>query len=713
MGLPEASRPKDEVRELPALTALREHLTTVGTAKAEWERTLDAIPDLIFILDRHHRIRRANRAAAERLALPFKELLGRPCYEVMHGLSQPHAWCPHVLTLQDGSGHQAEVREDKAGGWFLVTTTPLLGPGGRLEGSVHVARDITERKAAENALRESEALFRAVFENAAVGIALADGKGRWVGFNRRFEEIIGYRQEELVQNRITDVTHPEDRLKTSESIREIREGRKDSYRLEKRYIRKDGTVVWVDAAVAAIRDPQGRLETLVGAIVDISERKDSEEALKRRLRVEKQLSAICARFVSATDTAAAIRAALKDLGLITEADCAVLALFGGDDQRLERAYGWREDAWTDGAEGLEFLMARPWKERLDRGEAVFLKDLSPVAAADPLAAERLRSLAVRSLLALPLRTGGRATGVIALRNPQSQGLWNGEEQRLLAVQADVIAGALERERTAQEKQLLAEQFRQAQKMEALGRMAGGIAHDFNNVLTVINGYADLCLAQAEENAPLRAAIQEIRRAGQRAAILTRQLLAFSRRQPLDPKIVDLNEVLGGLQGLLNHVMGEGTQVLVLPSPSPARVKIDRPLWEQAILNLAINARDAMPSGGTFSLEISETCVSFGAESVQPDLPPGPYVVLSVRDTGTGMSPEVCKRIFEPFFTTKESGRGTGLGLAMVFGTVRQSGGQIRVQSAPGKGTTFTILLPRAEEKPRIEPPDPDRAGGRS
>jgi len=697
MGLPQESRPKDEVHELPALTALRKHLFTVRIAKAEWERTFDAIPDLIFILDRHHRIRRANRAAAERLRLPLKELVGRPCYEVVHGLSQPPAWCPHVLTLRDGSGHQAEFREDKANGWFLVTTTPFLGPGGRIEGSVHVARDITERKETEDALRASEALFRAVFENAAVGIALADGQGRWIRFNARFEEIVGHRQEELFQNRITDVTHPEDRLKTIQSIREAREGGKDSYRLEKRYIRKDGSVVWVDASVAAIRDPQGRVETLVGAIVDITERKNAEEALKRRLRIEKQLSTICARFVSVNDTAAATRAALKDLCLLAEADCAALALFGEDAQRLEWAYGWGEGAWTHGAEGLEFLMACPWKERLDRGEAVCLKDLSPVAAAVPLAAERLRSLDVRSLLALPLRMGGRANGVIALRNPRSQELWNREEQRLLAVQADVIAGALERERTAQEKQLLAEQFRQAQKMEALGRMAGGIAHDFNNVLTVINGYADLCLAQTERNDPLRAAIEEIRRAGERAAVLTRQLLAFSRRQPLDPKIVDLNEVLEGLHGLLSRVLGEGIQVLVLPAPSPARVKIDRALWEQAILNLAINARDAMPSGGTFALEISETSVGSGAESMQPDLPPGPYVVLSVRDTGTGMSPEVCKRIFEPFFTTKESGRGTGLGLAMVFGTVKQSGGQIRVQSAPGQGTTFTILLPKAEE----------------
>ena len=711
MGLPEASRPKNEARELPALTALRKQLTRVRTAKSEWERTFDAIPDLIFILDRHHRIQRANRAAVERLGLPFKELVGRPCYEVMHGLSYPPAWCPHVLTLNDGSAHQAEAREERAGGWFLVTTTPLLGPGGRLEGSVHVARDITERKAAEDAPSESEALFKAVFENAAVGIALADGNGRWIGFNRRFEEIIGRGQEELIHNRITDVTHPEDRLKTLENIRALREGRKDSYRLEKRYIRKDGTVVWIDASVGAIRDPQGRLDTLVGSIVDITERKNAEEALKRMLRIEKQLSTICARFVSAADSGAAIRSALKDLGLLAEADCAVLAFFGEDAQRLERAYEWGVGAGTRGAESLEFLMTCPWRDRLDRGEAVFLKDLSPVAGADPPTAKLLESLKVRSLLALPLRMGGRASGVIALRNPRSQDLWNGEGQTLLTVQADVIAGVLERERTAREKELLAEQFRQAQKMEALGRMAGMIAHDFNNALTVINGYADLCLAQADKDDVFRGAIEEIRRAGERAAILTRQLLAFSRRQPLDPKVVDLNEVVQGLQGLLSRVMGEGIQVLVLPALSPARARIDRPLWEQAILNLAINARDAMPSGGTFALEISETCVSFGAESIQPDLPPGPYVVLSVRDTGTGMSAEVCKRIFEPFFTTKESGRGTGLGLAMVFGTVRQSGGQIRVESAPGRGTTFTILLPKAEDKARDEKPELNRPGG--
>ena len=368
MGLPEASRPKDEVHELPALTALREHLTKVRVARAEWERTFDAIPDLIFILDRHHRIRRANRAAAQRLQLPFKELVGRPCYEVVHGLSRPPAWCPHVLALQDGSEHRAEVREDKANGWFLVTTTPLLGKDGRVEGTVHVARDITKRKEAEDALRASEALFRAVFENAAVGIAIADSQGRWIRFNRRFEEIIGHREEELFSKKITDVTHPEDRLKTLERIRAVREGREHSYRLEKRYIHKDGSVVWVDASVGAIRDPQGHLESLVGAIVDITEKKNAEDALKRMLRIEKQLSTICARFVSSTDTAAAIRAALKDLCLLAEADCAALALFGEDAQRLEWADGWGEGAWTHGAEGLEFLMACPWKERLDRGE---------------------------------------------------------------------------------------------------------------------------------------------------------------------------------------------------------------------------------------------------------------------------------------------------------------------------------------------------------
>lgn len=703
MALPQASGRREQNQQLSALVALREHLATFGLAKREWERTFDAIPDLVFILDRHHRIRRANRTASERLGLPFKELVGRPCYAVMHGLPEPPSWCPHVRTLQDGGTHQAEAREDRAGGWFLVTTTPLWSPAGRLAGSVHVARDITERKAAEDALRASEALFRAVYENAGVGIALADDRGCWIGFNRRFEEIIGYRQEELIQMKITDVTHPDDQVKSWECIQAVREGKKDSYRLEKRYIRKDGTVIWVDASVAAIRDSQGRLETLVGAIVDISERKKAEEALRRRLRIEEQLSKTCARFVFAPDSGTAIRASLEDLGSLADADRVLLALFRDDAEKIESAYSWGSDAGADGIEALGFLMAPLWKNRLDRGEALCLKDLSLLAGADPLAAQRLEGLNVRSLLVLPLRMDGRTNGAIVLGNLREESLWTEEEQKLLAVQVDVLAVALERERAAWEKQLLADQLRQAQKMEALGRMAGGVAHDFNNALTVINGYADLCLARAEGNGALRSALEEIRRAGERAAGLTRQLLAFSRHQPLDLKIVNLNEVLAALRGLLDHILGEDIRLLVLPAPSPAWVKIDRPMWEQAILNLAVNARDAMPSGGTFAVEISETLGDTGSDPIQPALPPGPCVVLSVRDTGMGMPPEICKRIFEPFFTTKESGRGTGLGLAMVFGTVRQSGGQIRVQSAPGRGTTFTIVLPKAERRSRGEP----------
>lgn len=701
MGLPKTTARREQGNELSALAALREHLAIVALAKREWERTFDAIPDLIFLLDRHHKIRRANRSVAERLGLPFAELVGRPCHEVMHGLPEPPPWCPHLQTLHDGGAHQAEIFEAKAGGWFLVTTTPLHGPTGLLAGSVHVARDITERKAAEDAVRASEALFRAVFENAAVGIALADAQGRWIGMNRRFEEIIGCRQEELFHNQIADVTHPEDRLKTLESVQAIREGAKDGYRLEKRYIRKDGSVVWVDASVGAIRDAQGRLETLVGAIIDITESKKAEEALQRRLRLEKQLSRICARFLYGSDSDTAVQASLEDLGLFADADRAVLLVFGENAQKSESAYEWGAvDGSVTSGEDLEFLLSHPWKERLDSGEAVFLKDLSSLKATDPAAALQLESLKVQSLLVLPLRMDGRAKGAIVLENPRQASLWSGEEQRLLAVQADVIAVALERERASQERQVLAEQLRQAQKMEALGRMAAGVAHDFNNALTVINGYADLCLAQAEGNAALRAALEEIRRAGARAAGLTRQLLAFSRRQPLDPKIVDLNEVLADLRSLLCRVSGEDIRLLILPAPSPAWVKIDRSLWEQAILNLAINAREAMPSGGTLALEIYEIPEDHDSDPTQPALPPGPYVVLSVRDTGIGMPPEICKRIFEPFFTTKESGRGTGLGLAMVFGTVRQSGGQIRVQSAPGHGTTFTIVLPKAEGKNR-------------
>jgi two-component system, cell cycle sensor histidine kinase and response regulator CckA len=263
-----------------------------------------------------------------------------------------------------------------------------------------------------------------------------------------------------------------------------------------------------------------------------------------------------------------------------------------------------------------------------------------------------------------------------------------------------------RERAALRK--VEEQLRQAHKMEAVGRLAGGIAHDFNNVLTAIFGYTDLLLEQLDEGDQKRDDVEEIRRAAHRAATLTRQLLAFSRKQVMQPRLVDLNAVAGSVERMLARVVGSEVRVSFRPAEEVGAVRADPGQIEQVLVNLSVNARDAMPDGG--DLVISTGNCVLGADDVRvlPGLAPGEYVTLSVRDTGGGIPDSIRPHIFEPFFTTKAQGKGTGLGLATVYGIVKQSGGGIYVDSARDRGTTFTIYLPRIAES--VQQPDPTPAG---
>jgi PAS domain S-box-containing protein len=241
---------------------------------------------------------------------------------------------------------------------------------------------------------------------------------------------------------------------------------------------------------------------------------------------------------------------------------------------------------------------------------------------------------------------------------------------------------------------LEEELRQAQKMEAVGRLAGGVAHDFNNLLTAINGYSELLMLTLAEGDPSRHEVEEIHAAGERAASLTRQLLAFSRRQVLQPRVVDLNVVVGDTEKMLRRLIGEDVHLDAALSPGPLMVKVDPGQIEQVVLNLAVNARDAMPDGGRLTIRTGGLDVD-GTDPHNGEPPPGSWVFLQLADTGSGMSEEVLERVFEPFFTTKEVGKGTGLGLSMVHGTVRQSGGCVEVESVVGVGSTFTVFLPRA------------------
>jgi two-component system cell cycle sensor histidine kinase/response regulator CckA len=248
-----------------------------------------------------------------------------------------------------------------------------------------------------------------------------------------------------------------------------------------------------------------------------------------------------------------------------------------------------------------------------------------------------------------------------------------------------------------ERKNLEEQLRQAQRIEAVGRLAGGVAHDFNNLLTAILGYSDIVLEQLPSGDRLRHYVGEIKKAGERAASLTRQLLAFSRQQVLAPLVLDLNAVVADMEKMLRRLIGEDIELVTVLGHDLARVKADPSQLEQVIMNLAVNARDAMPEGGRLSLATANFLVDEAYAQRHVGLKPGPYVTLTVTDTGCGMDAETLSRIFEPFFTTKEKGKGTGLGLSTVYGVVKQSGGYIEVESEPGRGTAFRVYLPQVEE----------------
>ncbi len=250
---------------------------------------------------------------------------------------------------------------------------------------------------------------------------------------------------------------------------------------------------------------------------------------------------------------------------------------------------------------------------------------------------------------------------------------------------------------------LAEQLRQSQKIEAVGQLAGGIAHDFNNILGVVLGYTEMLLRAPEMSERSLQRLTQVQQAGQRAASLTRQLLAFSRKQVLEPKVIDLSDLLEDLRRMLERLIGEDVTLSVRTEPDLGQIRADPGQLEQVVINLAVNARDAMPTGGRLTLW-TQNIRATGRDESRPGLVAGEYVTLTVTDTGSGMDAEVQRHIFEPFFTTKAVASGTGLGLATVYGIVKQSGGYVYVQSAVGRGTTFEILLPRVDEPASVQPP---------
>jgi len=492
-------------------------------------------------------------------------------------------------------------------------------------------------------LSESQQVFRLISENAADMIAVVDVEGRRIYNSQSYERVLGYSPEDLQKSSAFEQIHPEDRERVREASLEARRtgaGRTLEYRMR----HKDGSWRVLESTARVIPSASGIPEKLVIVNRDITERKRAVEALRVseasfRSVVEDAPYGI----YQADDEGHFLRvnpALQRMLGYSTTDELQNVNLEKEIFRRLQDFRGMRETLHShDEFKELEI----EWRK----------KDGTPIT----------------------VRCSGRRV----------------REENKGSAFHEVFA------EDVTDKRVLEAQLRMAGKMEAIGRLSGGIAHDFNNILGVMIGYSQLLKRKMQSEPNLLEYADEIEKAGQRAASLTRQLLAFSRQQILTPTVLDLNTLVADMEKMLPRLIGEDIAVRIELGARLGTVRADRGQVEQVIMNLAVNARDAMPSGGTLLIETANRDLDELYARDHPGARLGRYVMLSVHDSGVGMDRETISHIFEPFFTTKELGKGTGLGLATVYGIVKQSGGYIGVDSHPGKGACFQVFLPRVNE----------------
>jgi PAS domain S-box-containing protein len=505
-------------------------------------------------------------------------------------------------------------------------------------------------------LSASEKRLRTLMEGAYDCIFVLDADGRLCDANPATERFLGRARAALMGTHFDQLVHPTDRDRAKEQFAaSILTGH--FFVDARRFVRPDGGVVIGDIS-ASIVETEG-VTVVFGVMRDVTEKARTEEAL----RVSE------ARFTRLAQSGI-VGIAVSDVsGNVSEVNDAYLGMLGYAHEDL--AGGRLNWSATTPAE---------WRQRDDQAAA----ELAATGIARPWEKELTRKDGTR----VPVLVG------LAMLDPP----------QCIAVVSDLT----DRKRAEKALRASEEQLRQAQKMEAVGRLAGGVAHDFNNILSVILGYAELIVADLKPGDPLRDDAEEIGKAGHRATALTRQLLMFSRQNVIAPRVLDLNDVLSDMDKMLQRIVGEDVDVVASKATSLGRVRVDPGAIEQVIMNLVVNARDAMPTGGRLTLETANVTLDEAYTREHVGMKAGPHVMLAVSDTGTGMDPATRARVFEPFFTTKPKDKGTGLGLSTVFGIAQQSGGGVWVYSELGNGTTFKVYLPRVdaeiEKRPSHAPP---------
>ncbi len=545
-------------------------------------------------------------------------------------------------------------------------------------------------------LRQSEDLLETIIDSIAVPVFYKNTQGLYLGCNRAFSDFVGLAKEEIIGRSALDIMPAKmaERFHTAD-LSLLEKGDVEVYEVE--ILDSSGRRRRVIFHESLFFGRDGSPEGLVCAMLDITERKEAEERVEHLNNVLRAIRDVNQLIGRERDRDTLISEACRLLVDNRGYASALIILVDRDD----RPVSWAGAGLGEALERVSSMIERnelpPCCDRAgSREDALLIEHRQAVCDQCPMAEEcaETHSLCVR------LAHGGIVLGYLAASLEYGPG-HDLEEQALFAEMAGDLAFALkalkmaeEKERSEQEREALERQLFQAQKMESVGRLAGGVAHDYNNMLGVIIGYAELALEKAEPGDPLHADLQEVLKAARRSAEITKQLLAFARKQTISPRVLDLNETIEGMLKMLRRLIGEDIDLIWLPGKGLWRVKMDPVQVDQILANLCINARDAI--GGVGRVVIETADVAFDEEycSEHPAFVTGEFVMLAVSDDGSGMDRETMENIFEPFFTTKDVGKGTGLGLATVYGIVKQNSGFINVYSEPAKGTSIKIYLPR-------------------
>ena len=624
--------------------------TELRASEARKAAILETALDAVITMDPEGRIVEFNRAAEEMFGYERADITGRTVADTIVPDSRReahHRGLARYLVTGENTviGRRVEMTGRRADGSEfpveLAITTVQLD---RRRLFTAYLRDITARKQAEEALRKSEERFRALVENSSDGICLVDREGIILYSSSSSVRVLGWPPEERKGRRAFEFVHPDDTERFRAFFAHCLGSAGLPTAIEVRGLHLDGGWRQVEVVAANHLD-----DPAVGAVVinfrDITLRRRAEESVREAAH----------QFRAVFDGALDAMVIADDEGRYVEVNAAACGLYGLSRSALL-------GHWIGDFAGPGLDVASIW--------ATFRRE-------------------------------GRAKGELRIIRP------DGRVRELeFAASADFLPGShLAVFRDVTQRRQLEEQLRQAQKIEAVGRLAGGVAHDFNNLLNVITGYGQMLFRRLTDG-PEREKTRAILQAADRAAGLTRQLLAFSRKQVLEPKVLDLNAVVSGMDEMMRRLIGEDIELQAELAPDLGRTRADPGQLEQVLMNLVVNARDAMPRGGRVTLETSNAEMDDAYVRDHLGARPGRYVTLAVCDTGLGMDAETQKHIFEPFFTTKEKGKGTGLGLATVYGIVKQSEGYIWVDSAPGAGTTVRVYLPWVEAEPVPEPKPP-------